>query len=139
MQDVPDFVAGLELAQELARRTGVRDPETLREAAATVEALATSALERGVAADFRLIADDLGGRGPGVVIRPCGSSPPPTGEGRGGGGPEGRRHRPRRAAEQRLRPVADRVDGSDRRWVALGFNLLALHWTGSLQECSLQG
>jgi hypothetical protein len=54
-----ETIRGLALARELVRRTGVRDPATLRRAADLVEVRATSELERAVAAGFRVEAAAL--------------------------------------------------------------------------------
>jgi len=55
-QNVAQVLQGLALAREIVERTGVRDPDALRRAAEQVERLASSDLERAVAAGFRAIA-----------------------------------------------------------------------------------
>ncbi len=47
---------GLELARILVERTGVRDPQALRAAAARIESCATSPLELACARGFRIVA-----------------------------------------------------------------------------------
>lgn len=53
------FAEGLELASALAERLCIHDPAVLRRTARMTEARAESSLERGVAAGFVLLADDI--------------------------------------------------------------------------------
>lgn len=55
----PDLAAGMALARELVRRTGVTDPETLRSVARTVRSLASSELEEGAARGFEALAREI--------------------------------------------------------------------------------
>jgi hypothetical protein len=56
MDYTEQFACGLELADTLIRQLGVHDPEVLRQAAAIAEARASSPLEFGVAAGYRIEA-----------------------------------------------------------------------------------
>jgi hypothetical protein len=59
VEDVGQFVAGLELARDIVEQLGIRDPARLQEAADQLEDRAVSDLERGCAVGYRLIAEDL--------------------------------------------------------------------------------
>jgi hypothetical protein len=58
-EHVARFCEGLELAGELVRRLDIDNPVILRAAADVTDARATSPLEAGVAAGYRLLANDL--------------------------------------------------------------------------------
>jgi len=59
MEDRQAFAAGMDLAQDLIDRTGVRDPERLLEVAELVESRAETAMEMGVAAGLRIAAAEI--------------------------------------------------------------------------------